>query len=44
MPILEKCSNCERLGGYAQKESDRLCARCKKKVTKESKESKNKDE
>ena len=29
MPILKKCSDCEREGGYAEDPSDDVCARCK---------------
>ena len=40
MSILAKCSNCKRLGGYAENDNDKICARCKNgKVAKEPAES-----
>ena len=32
MPVLPNCANCDRLGGYAEKETDKVCYRCKKKL------------
>jgi len=29
MAILEVCSKCKRLGGYAFEATDKVCARCK---------------
>ena len=30
MPILGKCIKCDRVGRYAEKETDKVCAKCKK--------------
>lgn len=30
MALLEQCTNCGRLGGYAESENDKICARCKR--------------
>lgn len=29
MPILDKCAYCGRLGGYSEKDTDKVCMRCK---------------
>ena len=45
MAILAKCSNCGRLGGYAQSAEDTVCARCKRGDTAPAKdEDENEDE
>jgi len=44
MAILEVCSYCSRLGGYAKGATDKICARCKNMVQKPRNIEKEKDE